>query len=204
MELLVYFLTASIFWWQEYKLKSSLELLTYCLTGFINISRSPLWSSWSFPYWFQTLLTRNMNRNPCGAAVLFPYVHRGDTGLIPYSFHSPSMRNIKEVLCVGLGIFHYWFHVPAITIGAEAFCGAHGLLPNWFHTLCIRNVSCHPSFPHWFHALLMRKISRSPLWSSLSISLLISCTSNEECKQPPSVEFLVYFLTDFIHFEWGI
>ena len=44
----------------------------------------------------------------------------------------------------------------------------------------------------------MGKISRSPLWSFLCISLIIPYISNKEYKQKPSVELLVYFLTDGI------
>ena len=37
-------------------------------------------------------------------------------------------------------------------------------------------------FLYWFHALVIRNISRSPLWSSWSISLLISETFDKEYK----------------------
>ena len=54
--------------------------------------------------------------------------------------------------------------------------------------------------PHRCHTFLIGNISRSPLWSSWFISLLTSCTSNKEYKRKSSMELLLYFLTDFIHF----
>ena len=45
VELLVYSFTDFICLHQEYKQKPSMELLVHCLTGLMNISRSPLWSS---------------------------------------------------------------------------------------------------------------------------------------------------------------
>ena len=63
-------------------------------------------------------------------------------------------------------------------------------------------------FLHYLHDLCgtdfihfrIKNISRSPLWSSWSISSLIPCTFDKEYKQKSSVELLVYFRTDFIHF----
>ena len=79
-----------------------------------------------------------------------------------------------------------------------------GIIP--YSTRWVYDVLCGAPglFPYWFRTLLIWNISRSPLWSSWFISLLISCTCNMEYKQKPSVELLVYFLTDFIHFCWGI
>ena len=137
---------------------TSVELLVYFLTDFISFNkeykqRVLCTAPGLYPYWFHTLLIRNISRTPLRS----PW---SVSLLIPYTLK----KEYKEKCSVELLVY---------------FLTDMFLFTYRFHTRLMRNISRSPLWSSWSISLLIswrmiRNTSRSPLLSSWFISLLIS------------------------------